>query len=119
MIFVTGGTGYLGSYVIARLALHHDARLLLLVRAKDRPQAIEKLWRGLEMHADAAEFRRVLSRVEIVRGDLTAPGLGIEPEVRRRVARRATSVLHVAASLNRRSEKECLNAMVAKGDTPT
>ena len=78
MIFVTGGTGYLGSYVLARLTLHHDARVLLLVRAKDRAQAIEKLWHGLEMHVDADEFRRVLSRVEIVRGDLTAPGLGID-----------------------------------------
>lgn len=109
-IFVTGGTGYIGSYVTTRLALHHDARILLLVRAKDRAQAIEKLWKGLEMHVDAEQFRHVLSKVEIVRGDLTAPGLGIDAETRRRVVKRATSVLHIAASLNRRSEKECLNA---------
>lgn len=110
MIFLTGGTGYLGSYVVTRLALHHGADLLLLVRAADRRRAIEKLWRGLEMHVGPEDFRRVLARVELVHGDLTQPGLGIEREARARVARRATSVLHVAASLNRRSEKECLNA---------
>ncbi len=110
MIFVTGGTGYLGGYVVARLLETHRAPIMLLVRAKDRAQAIEKLWRGLQLHMDEERFEELGPIVAFVPGDLTAPGLGIAPDVRARVRDRATSVLHIAASLNRKSEKACLNA---------
>lgn len=109
-IFITGGTGFLGSYVVTRLIEQHDERLLLMVRAKDRGEAVAKLWKGLQLHMDAARFRRALERVDFVSGDLTEPGLGIAGAERDRVARSATSVLHIAASLNRKSEKACLNA---------
>lgn len=110
MIFVTGGTGYLGGYVVSRLLEKHGERVVLLVRAKDRSEAVGKLWSGLQLHMDAARFEKVLPLVSFVRGDLTAPGLGIEKEARRKLANEATSVLHIAASLNRKSEKACLNA---------
>ncbi len=109
-IFITGGTGYLGSYVVTRLLEHQGERLLLMVRAKNREDAISRLWTGLQMHMDASRFRRVLDRIDFVRGDLTSPGLGIEGAERTRVVSTATSVLHIAASLNRKSEKACLNS---------
>ena len=109
-IFVTGGTGYLGGYVLARLFEAHDARVLLMVRAKDDAAAIDKLWRGLQMHVDAAQFRALLPRVSFVQGDLTEHGLGMSAADRKRVADETQSVLHIAASLNRKSEKACLNA---------
>jgi nucleoside-diphosphate-sugar epimerase len=109
-IFVTGGTGYLGSYVVTRLIEQHDARLLLMVRAKSRGDAITKLWNGLQLHMDPVRFRRALASVDFVGGDLTAPGLGMSPSDRARVTSSATSVLHIAASLNRKSEKDCLNS---------
>jgi nucleoside-diphosphate-sugar epimerase len=118
LVFVTGGTGYLGSYAVTRLVQHHDAKLALLVRAKNKKDAIAKLWNGLQMHAGAhgsaatqAEwFERILANVTFVSGDLTAPHLGMDPRVRAEVAERTSSILHIAASLNRRSEKACLNA---------
>jgi nucleoside-diphosphate-sugar epimerase len=110
LVFVTGGTGYLGSYAVTRLVTHHDAKLALLVRAKSRAEAVAKLWKGLQMHVDAAGFERILANVTFVSGDLTAPGLGIDPRVREALAERTSSILHIAASLNRRSEKACLNA---------
>jgi len=109
-IFVTGATGYLGAYALTRLIEAHDQKVVLLVRAKNRRDAIAKLWRGLQLHVDAAGFRRFLSYVDFVYGDLTEPGLGIEPAERKRVADTCTSVLHIAATLHRKSEKACLNA---------
>lgn len=109
-IFLTGGTGYLGSYVIAELALDTRARLTLLTRARDRADAVEKLWRAMQLHWSADQYAEALSRIDFVEGDLTAPGLGIDERARRRVAERTDSVLHIAASLNRKSEKACLNA---------
>lgn len=110
MIFVTGGTGYLGGYVVSRLLETHHERVALLVRAKNRSEAIKKLWNGLQLHMDEKRFERVLPLVSFVQGDLTAQDLGMRPEARRQLAHEATSVLHIAASLNRKSEKACLNA---------
>jgi thioester reductase-like protein len=81
MIFLTGGTGYLGSYVCQELLADPQHRLALLVRAKTRAQAIEKLWRAWQLHVDADVFRQQLSRVLFVHGDLHAPQLGIDYEI--------------------------------------
>jgi len=110
MIFVTGGTGYLGGYVLTRLLEQHHAPVMLMVRAKDRREATTKLWSGLQLHMDEKRFAEVLPLVSFVHGDLTAPALGMTKDARRAVARSCTSVLHIAASLNRKSEKACLNA---------
>ena len=42
-IFVTGGTGYLGSYLVAGLLSGHSHSLNLLVRAKSEQEARERL----------------------------------------------------------------------------
>lgn len=108
-VFMTGGNGYLGSYV-ARWLLEHTAQdLALLIRARDRREAIEKLWASWQLHHDAESFRAALDRVLFIHGDLHAPDLGISEAQRDLLRERATSVLHIAASLNRKSEKACLN----------
>lgn len=109
MIFITGGTGYLGGYVVSRLLTTHGARVALLVRAKSRGDAVAKLWSALQLHMDEKRFEKALPLVSFVAGDLTAPKLGMDSGARKRLADEATSVIHVAASLNRKSEKACLN----------
>ena len=108
-VFVTGGTGYLGSYAIQTLLHDTDTELALLVRAPDRETAVQKLWRAWQLHMDAARFADELSRVDVVYGDLHAPDLGIDPKHRKKLAKTVDSVLHIAASLNRKSAKACLN----------
>jgi len=107
--FITGATGYLGSYVTDVMMRESDERIAVLTRAKYQAEGVEKLWRGLQLHMDADTFRSFLPRIELVPGDLTAPGLGIEPKTYERLTRECDSVLHIAASLNRKSEKACLN----------
>ncbi|HEY8427192.1 MAG TPA: SDR family oxidoreductase [Sandaracinaceae bacterium] len=109
-IFITGGTGYLGSYVIDELVRETSARLLLLTRARDRRDAVEKLWRAMQLHWSADQYAEALPRIDFVMGDLTAPGLGLDARARRGVVERTDSVLHIAASLNRKSDKACFNA---------
>lgn len=110
-IFVTGGTGYLGSYVLSELFRQDDPpHITLLTRARDRADFVEKLWRAMQLHWSADEFAAALDRIDFVPGDLTAPGLGIDPATRERLSRETESVLHIAASLNRKSAKACLNA---------
>jgi thioester reductase-like protein len=109
-IFITGSTGYIGSYVVAGLLRGHSERLSLLVRAKHAGEARERLWRALQLHMDFDEFEsRLEQRVEIYLGDITEPQLGLTPSSFERLAAKTSSIIHIAASLNRRSAKVCLN----------
>jgi thioester reductase-like protein len=109
-IFLTGSTGYLGSYLAAGLLTGHPDRLNLLVRAKTPQEARERLWQSLQLHFDFPEFFSFVNdRVGIFRGDLTGERFGLDDDDYRALVDSTDSVLHCAASLNRKSEKQCLN----------
>ena len=108
-IFVTGATGYLGGYVLNELLNRCEDRLSVLVRAKDADAARSKLWMTLQLHMDGEQFWASQSRIDFVYGDLHAPGLGIDQVTHKRLLTETDSVLHIAASLNRKSDKACLN----------
>jgi thioester reductase-like protein len=109
-IFLTGSTGYLGSYLAAGLFTGHRERLNLLVRAKTQQEARERLWTSLQLHFAFPEFHEFLqSRSRIFLGDLTAERFGLPDDEYRALVDSTDSVIHCAASLNRRSENQCLN----------
>jgi thioester reductase-like protein len=109
-IFLTGATGYIGSYLAAGLLEQHGESLNLLVRAEDSEEAQRRLWHSLQLHFDFPVFREHLSaRIRIFCGDLTSPRFGLTDEQYNLLAASTDSVLHCAASLNRKSEKSCLN----------
>src|ERR1700674_4141426 len=109
-IFLTGSTGYLGSYLVAGLFTGHADRLNLLVRAKTEQEARERLWQSLQLHFTFPEFLEHLnSRVRIFRGDLTSERFGLSDDDYHALVDSTDSILHCAASLNRKSEKQCLN----------
>jgi len=109
-IFLTGSTGYLGSYLVAGLLRGHADRLNLLVRAKTEQEARERLWHSLQLHLEFPEFLAYVNqRVRIFRGDLTSERFGLSDDEYRELVDTTDSILHCAASLNRKSEKQCLN----------
>jgi thioester reductase-like protein len=109
-IFLTGSTGYLGSYLAAGLFTGHRDSLNLLVRAKSEQEARERLWQSLQLHLEFDEFNAYLStRAQIFRGDLTSERFGLSEQDYRRLVENTDSLIHCAASLNRKSEKQCLN----------
>ena len=109
-IFVTGSTGYLGSYLVAGLLRNYPDSLNLLVRAKTEQEARERLWQSLQLHFDFPEFfDHVNSRVRIFRGDLTSERFGLSDADYGELVETTDSIIHCAASLNRKSEKQCLN----------
>jgi thioester reductase-like protein len=115
-IFVTGGTGYLGSYLVAGLLTGHGDPLNLLVRAKSDQEARERLWQSLQLHLAFPEFLDYLnSRIIIFRGELTSERFGLSDDEYHTLVDTTHSLIHCAASLNRKSEKQCLNVNLRGG----
>lgn len=109
-IFLTGSTGYIGAHIASNLLSGYSDPLNLLVRARDEQEARERLWRALQLHMDFPAFQEfVNSRVRIFRGDLTDAQLGLADDDYAQLVRSTDSIIHCAASLNRKSEKSCLN----------
>ena len=109
-IFLTGSTGYIGAHVAANLLDGHGAALNVLVRARDPREAQMRLWNAMQLHLDFPRFYEYLqTRVRVFCGDLTSPGFGLGRDEYDRLVHTTDSVIHCAASLNRKSEKSCLN----------
>jgi thioester reductase-like protein len=109
-IFLTGSTGYLGSYLAAGLFRGHRDYLSLLVRAKTQQEARERLWQSLQLHMEFPEFQEhIAARAKIFLGDLTDQQFGLADDGYHTLVESTDSLIHCAASLNRKSEKQCLN----------
>ncbi len=109
-IFLTGSTGYIGAHIASNVLAGHTDRLNVLVRAQDVEQGRGRLWRAFQLHMDVAPFEEYLnSRVRIFLGDLTDSRFGLSDDDYQTLVRTTDSVVHCAASLNRKSEKSCLN----------
>ena len=109
-IFLTGSTGYIGAHVAANLLQGHGASLNLLVRARDQQEAQLRLWQSFQLHLQFPGFFEYLqTKIRIFCGDLTSSGFGLNRDEYDRLVHTTDSVIHCAASLNRKSEKSCLN----------
>jgi thioester reductase-like protein len=109
-IFLTGSTGYIGAHVAANLMNDHGAGLNVLVRARDPQEAQARLWQALQLHMDFPRFYEFLqTRIRIFCGDLTDLQFGLGRDDYDRLIHTTDSIIHCAASLNRKSEKSCMN----------
>jgi nucleoside-diphosphate-sugar epimerase len=98
-VFLTGGTGFLGMELIARMLDQGDGPdIYMAVRAGDpvaaETRVAETVGRLYETPPES------VARLRAVRADLTAPGLGMSARDRRQVARDVDRVIHCAASIS-------------------
>ncbi len=108
-VLLTGATGYLGSYLVAELLANDHERLSLLVRAESIEAGKRRLWQALQLHMDFAHFCDCLERIDLYLGDLTDTQLGLTSSQWDRLATSTESVIHVAAAVNRKSTRLCLD----------
>jgi len=94
--FLTGATGFIGMEVLLRLAARGEP-VLALVRGAGDEDAARRLAAALDLVGVPHEQRHL---VAAVRGDLTAPGLGLSAAARERVVSEADAVVHGAASVS-------------------
>ncbi len=87
MIFLTGFPGFLGTRLVRRLAEQHpEEKFRLLVQPKFAQKA----------QAALGELG-LTDRAELLPGDITRPGLGLDAEQRARLTRETTRAFHLAA----------------------
>ncbi len=97
VVFLTGFTGLVGSEVLQRYAGADSVRVYAMIRA-DSAQAMSR--RFLDLLDDLGIRSSEAGNVIPVRGDVTAPDLGLEPHVARALAREVTDVIHCATDIN-------------------
>jgi amino acid adenylation domain-containing protein/thioester reductase-like protein len=97
-VFLTGATGFLGSFLLYELLEQTDAEVHCLIRASDETAAMERLQRKMESHEIWREKHR--SRIVPVVGDLTKPLLGLSREQFDALAGEMDSVYHCGATVN-------------------
>lgn len=97
-VLLTGGTGYIGAFLIHELFRQTDAQVRCLVRAATPQDGLDRIIGNLRRF----ELWRPehAARLSVVLGDLTEPMLGMRPEAFRRLAEEIDTIFHSAAWVN-------------------
>ncbi|MEU6892336.1 amino acid adenylation domain-containing protein [Streptomyces sp. NPDC046557] len=112
-VLLTGGTGFVGSHVLAELLDRTTGPILCLVRAADSEAARARLTAALRRHGlrpDPAD-----PRIVAVPGDLSLPGLGLKGTRWHNEVRRAATVLHLGAEVHHLSGYQHLEDANVRG----
>lgn len=98
-VFVTGGTGFVGKAVLARL-IDSPAynRIYLLIRAKSGQSAKDRMMKLTSGMFPPGRLEYVRNKIIAVDGDLTLPGLGINELQRQVMIKDVHQILHIGAS---------------------
>ena len=106
-VLLTGGTGFLGAYVIAEILKTTQADIYCLVRPRrgeHSKERIENQMKRYQVWADAAEPEAWQSnfekRLHVVDGDVTLPRLGMNDSDHESLSREVDAIFHGAAHVN-------------------
>jgi thioester reductase-like protein len=97
-VLLTGATGFLGMELLARYLERTEKTLFALIRGRDDEEATTRLLAAATAVIPDAE--RYRERLVAVRGDVTSPGLGLDPGRREALADQVTEIVHSAASVS-------------------
>ncbi|MFF7791546.1 amino acid adenylation domain-containing protein [Streptomyces sp. NPDC007991] len=99
-ILLTGATGFVGAFLLAELLHRTSARVHCLVRARTDAEAGERLTGALRRYAIDLGTTPDDPRLNVVRGDLAAADLGLEPADWARLRERVDTIVHSGAHVH-------------------
>jgi len=99
VILLTGATGCVGSRLVVELLRDPEVRLHLLVRGASEAEARARAERVLRYWDIDPADPDVSARVSVLRGDILAPELGLEPAAAERLAGELTHLIHCATDI--------------------
>ncbi len=95
-VLITGATGYFGIHLLNELITQEKANVICLVRD---PSA-SRLEQYLEWYFGKEAAARMIASVSIVKGDITAPMLGLSEEEYATLAASVSEIYHCAANVS-------------------
>jgi long-chain acyl-CoA synthetase len=113
VVLLTGGTGFLGTEVAARLLARADIEIVSLVPAITDAEAIAASSRAWWYRPDLRSALR--TRIRAVAGDVTKPRLGLDPHTDADLCDRVTHIVHAAADLRVEASVEDLRGTNVDG----
>ncbi len=96
--FVTGATGFIGSNLVIAL-LQRGCRVFALTRSSSGQVAEERLESALEMTYGKPLPTGIKSHLEVVEGDLVLPRLGMDSDLRERIAAETGQIFHCGGDI--------------------
>jgi thioester reductase-like protein len=101
-VLLTGGTGFIGPFLIKSLLEQTRARLYVLVRSSDEKQGMERLRAAMDSMGprDARVMEMFEDRVIPVCGDLGQPGLGLTQDAWDFLKDEVDTIFHNGATVN-------------------
>jgi len=97
-VFLTGGTGFLGAYLLKGLLAKGDVTVHCLVRAEDEEDGLRRLKRNLDYYQLWDDS--FASRIRIVLGNLDRPRFGFSSEEFDSLANELDVIYHNGAMVN-------------------
>jgi thioester reductase-like protein len=97
-ILLTGGTGFLGAFLILELLENTRAEIYCLVRASDLEAGRIRLQNNFKRYK--LKHKQFNSRIIPILGDLSQPHLGLSPENYDNLAKQIDTIYHNGALLN-------------------
>ena len=98
-VLLTGCTGFVGQELLGQLLTDTSAHVSCIVRAADQRDARRRVSSTVDRLFGDGAWQEVRPRVDAIRGDVTAPSLGLERSTYERLIARTTHLLHGAASV--------------------
>ncbi|MGA7312325.1 MAG: thioester reductase domain-containing protein, partial [Silvibacterium sp.] len=101
-VLLTGGTGFIGPFLMKSLLEQTQAKIYVLVRSSDEVQGSQRLWGAMESMGPcpARLMQMFKARVMPICGDLGQPMLGLSQDVWNFLASEMDTVFHNGATVN-------------------
>ena len=96
-IFITGATGFLGSYILRELLRNEEISPIVLVRNKKGESADRRIDRVLRYFYGDKNYKIIARRIRIVEGEVDKRSLGINDKIRESLANEIDEIYHSAA----------------------
>jgi thioester reductase-like protein len=102
VVFLTGGTGFIGPFLIKSLLEQTNATIYVLVRASDEDQGSQRLRAAMDSMGSCSDklMQMFEARVKPICGDLGVANLGLSPDAWNFLKNECDTIFHNGATVN-------------------
>lgn len=96
-VLLTGANGFLGTQIARQLISNPEIKIITIIRAKNKSNALERLKRAWYDWPELIESLQ--DKVEVLPGDITKKNLGLNEDDFKKVVSNLSHIIHTAADL--------------------